>query len=230
MKIIHQIFISDHDQPLSDHVKKTTIKLREIYHDFEYHLYNDKDITIFLKKYFDQSVLLAYKKCNPYAFKADLVRYCLLYVFGGYYFDITICPELNLYFEHDAVLFKGITNKSLTNNYPILENAAMFFKSPKHDFLKRAIEKCVENINTHNYGRHPLDITGPMMLYNIPHSDIKTYDVEIIDEEMWSIINNKKFFKFKPKKYQSGLNHFGCVGTNSYEEMWFSKTVFKGKL
>jgi hypothetical protein len=104
--------------------------------------------------------------------------------------------------------------------------------------LKSAIEKSVENILTHNYGKHPLDITGPMMLHSLNHDDIKKYPCSFNEKEKVIMIDNRVWFKylngfssrppFNNVNNYVNINDFGNKGTNSYSDMWFNKNVFKG--
>ena len=50
--------------------------------------YDDKECRDFIKEHFHKNVLLAYDALIPGAFKADLFRYCELYINGGWWFDI----------------------------------------------------------------------------------------------------------------------------------------------
>ena len=56
--------------------------------DFEYHLFDDEDCRQFIQNNFEEDVLTAYDKIIPGAYKADLWRYCILYINGGVYLDI----------------------------------------------------------------------------------------------------------------------------------------------
>lgn len=56
--------------------------------DCVHYLYNDVDCRRFLVSTFPPDVVIAYDRLIPTAFKADLWRYCVLYIFGGVYLDI----------------------------------------------------------------------------------------------------------------------------------------------
>ena len=227
MKKIHQIWITENNQPPPEYIIKKMEKVKNIYDDYEYKLYNNQSIISLLKANFSKNVLLAYSKCNAYAFKADLVRYCILYLYGGYYFDSAVCPEFK--FECD---FNFMPNGGLViideESIKLLDNCFMYFHAPKHHFLKQAIDQCVENILNHRYGRHPLDITSPMMLNDLNHFDIKKLDLTIIDNRKTIFINERLWLKYKKSIYSSNLKGLGAQGTNSYEELWFKKEMFKG--
>ena len=44
-------------------------------------VFNSKDREEFIKKYFDENILKAYKRIIPGAYKCDFWRYCVLYIF-----------------------------------------------------------------------------------------------------------------------------------------------------
>jgi hypothetical protein len=55
--------------------------------DYDIYIYDDRDGLAFLKRNFDSVVVDKYTTLSG-AHKADLLRYCLLYVHGGVYMDI----------------------------------------------------------------------------------------------------------------------------------------------
>ena len=79
--------------------------------NYKYIIFDDEDIVLFLKKYYDPSVLNTFYMLNRGAFKADLFRYCYLYLFGGLYIDIKTKLIKNI----DLIL-----NKKNTNFYTVL--------------------------------------------------------------------------------------------------------------
>jgi hypothetical protein len=238
MKKIHQIWVSDKNVPPSDFIEQKNNNLKEMYDDCDYTLYNDKDLISIIKNNFSKEVLLAYTKCKPYAFKSDLGRYCILYLYGGYYFDMSICPEFRYSHKDESFILKGESVIIDNISYELLDNGIMYFDKPLNKFLKSAIEKSVENILTHNYGKHPLDITGPMMLHSLNHDDIKKYPCSFNEKEKVIMIDNRAWFKylngfssrppFNNVNNYVNINDFGNKGTNSYSDMWFNKNVFKG--
>ena len=63
--------------------------------EFKFHLYDDEMCEDFIKKNFDKDVLFAFHNLIPGAFKADLWRYCILYINGGIYVDIKFIIDEN---------------------------------------------------------------------------------------------------------------------------------------
>ena len=69
-------------------MNENVIQLQKQNIEFEYFLYDDDDCRLFIKEHFSTDVLNAYDRLIPYAYKADLWRYCVLYIYGGIYLDI----------------------------------------------------------------------------------------------------------------------------------------------
>jgi hypothetical protein len=145
-------------------------KVKQLNPEFTYYLFDDSDCQEFIKKYFDNSVLKAYSTLIPGAFKADLWRYCILYIYGGIYLDIKYEPV-------DDFRFIYLTDKE----YDCLDlfsfhNALMVYK-PKNKILLNCIYKIVENVNNKIY---PLlgifIITGTSLLSNSHLKDRLFYD------------------------------------------------------
>lgn len=55
---------------------------------YEIKIYNDNMCLEFLEKYYGKKAVEIFNNMEIGAHKADFWRYCILYVFGGYYFDI----------------------------------------------------------------------------------------------------------------------------------------------
>lgn len=55
---------------------------------YTHYILDDNDCEYFLTKYYNSKVLKTFKELKKGAHKADLIRYCLLYIYGGYYMDI----------------------------------------------------------------------------------------------------------------------------------------------
>jgi hypothetical protein len=109
----------------------------------------------------DSSVLRAYDSLYPGAYKADLWRYCCLYLEGGVYADIkaqALTKLDNIIGEEDEVVIvldrMGEPKATLYN--------AFFACTPLHPLIKKTIELTVENIENRRYGEDTLDITGPL--------------------------------------------------------------------
>ena len=65
-------------------------RIKKYANNYEYILFDDKDAIKFLTKYFDKRIIQRFNNLRLGAHKADLLRYCYLYVYGGVYLDIKI--------------------------------------------------------------------------------------------------------------------------------------------
>ena len=57
--------------------------------DYQYYLYDSVDRDNFSKSNFPKKVYDAYSRILPGSYKVDLWKYCILYIYGGIYTDIT---------------------------------------------------------------------------------------------------------------------------------------------
>ena len=88
MMDVFQVVITDDPLDPSDLSPLVLMAMRSVKDCFshaEHHLLQQSDIEDFLAKSFDQAVLDLFRGLVPYAYKSDLARYCLLYVYGGWY-------------------------------------------------------------------------------------------------------------------------------------------------
>jgi mannosyltransferase OCH1-like enzyme len=136
---------------------------REMNPQYNYFLFDDKDCAAFIKKHFSKNIYNAYCKIIPGAFKSDLFRCCVLYIYGGIYVDIdTICLNNIDLFLNDKIQFivpiDGNDNISLgTHN---LFNAFLGSVA-NHHILLNTINRIVYNIENHIIPFSNLDFCGP---------------------------------------------------------------------
>jgi mannosyltransferase OCH1-like enzyme len=87
-KIPLNIYQTWHTKELPPNLLKYNNILKKNNPEFTFYLYDENECREFIKKHFNKNVLDAYDKLIPYAYKADLWRYCILYINGGIYLDI----------------------------------------------------------------------------------------------------------------------------------------------
>ena len=80
------VYLTYHD--LKKIPKYVISNLQKYCHGFDIRIFDDAQCIAFLKQYFGQEAVSIFNKMKVSAHKADFWRYCILYVFGGYYFDI----------------------------------------------------------------------------------------------------------------------------------------------
>lgn len=128
--------------------------------EMRYH--NNADCERLIATHFDATVLQAYQQLVPTAFRADLFRYCLLYVHGGLYMDLPYCPVVSLDsivdFANDSLLLAR-DRCSTRSDFHI--QISFMASRPRHPTLLHAIRKVVANVQERYYGTDALDVTGP---------------------------------------------------------------------
>jgi mannosyltransferase OCH1-like enzyme len=87
---VSQIFLSDGDTQLSPFLKHATGTVKAAFPEASYTLYDKKSLRQFIVDNYEEEVVWAYDKLQPYAYKADLGRYCLLNKLGGWYMDVGV--------------------------------------------------------------------------------------------------------------------------------------------
>ena len=109
---------------------------------YEYRFADDHDRRSLIEQHFDSDVLHAYDRSNVGAMRADLWRYCVLYVYGGVYMDIdTLCvsPLIDLILPSDEFIVPlQLIDIAVSNDF-ICSIAG-------HAFLQKAIELSTRHI------------------------------------------------------------------------------------
>jgi len=146
---------------LPDKMKRCVDKLKRKNPDFEHHLFDDVKCREFIQTYFEDEVVEAYDRIVPGAYRADLWRYCVLYINGGIYLDIKYSNVngFNLISLTDREYFCRDIEKSGSGIY----NAFMICK-PKNEKLLKCINQIVENVKNNYYGESCLSPTGPLLM------------------------------------------------------------------
>lgn len=213
-----------------------------VYPDYQYNLYTNVEAARFVKA-FSPEVHRAYWTLAPFAYRADLLRLCLLYEYGGWYFDLTTRPlfkfEPNKDFlaKNDASYYVNCAH----TGHGLLENFVVYAK-PKSKFLELCINRIVDNALNRRYFTKlsNLKITGPFLihetLYTNKHLE-DTVTVGVFNHSIQSIVVDGKIFaehKNKdpegplspPRIFKEGLYHIGFKGTNSYNKLHDARAVY----
>lgn len=230
---VHQILISDLAS-INDILPKTTRTIKDFFNPkiYEHIIWDKEKIRNLIKDKFDPEVLNAYDSLKPYAYKADLARYCIAYIYGGWYVDINIevisAPpnEKNL----DMCLIRDYNNGTRLAPWQIANG--LFYTVQKHPAFKTAIDMIVENVENKFYGKRSLSITGPELfgraiaLHGFDEIGTSYLVGDFVDNPKL----NRKQFVFKNKAFAlhktSGGGQVDLPGTNNYVEMWNNKQVY----
>jgi mannosyltransferase OCH1-like enzyme len=193
--------------------------------EFNYYLYDDNDCYQFIKENFDINILNAYDSLIPGAYRADLWRYCILYINGGIYLDIKFkCSNGFKLIE--------LTDKEyfVKDRNPIDVYNGLLITKPRNEILLKCIYKIVENVNNKYYGSNSLEPTGPHMLCQFfSQEQINNMELKfnyILNENfndyyiLYKNIIVLRFYKeYADERKYSKLSHY-CV-------YWTDRKVYK---
>jgi Glycosyltransferase sugar-binding region containing DXD motif len=161
----------------------------ELNPEYELLLMLDKHCRIFIRKHFTPDVLKAYDGLVPKAFKADLFRYCFLYIKGGCYFDnkmINRLPLRNAILPNDDFLVcsdslpYGKAAKTLKETKRYYN--AVICSAPRDQRMLKAIRFVVEMVIGQSYGLSDLGISGPVAFYEATKAQSKETNVRFSHE------------------------------------------------
>jgi hypothetical protein len=224
---ISQILLSDTNSELSPFLRFATSTIDTSFPRAEHVLYDKLTLREFIDANYGGAVLWAYDKLRPYAYKADLGRYCLLNKIGGWYFDIAVRIANPVEIDPPVrfLAFRDIQRFSCTTW--ACANSA-FYSQPNNSALQIAIEQY--------YGITPLCPTGPALLgkalaMNGSQPDF-VYGDHIALTPQYKHTNNAYVLPDGSilawgKPCRGGdLTSLGASGVNDYNEMWHAKNVY----
>ena len=223
------IFQTWHTKTLPIGMAKSVLLIKKLNPRFNYYLYDDNECYEFIKNNYDGSVLNAYNRLIPGAYKADLWRYCVLYKKGGIYLDIKYVPINNFRFinlmDSEHFVF-DIDNVGIYN--------ALMVCKPGNELLLKAINKIVENVNNRFYGDNFLEPTGPIMLkklienhnisvnIDLKHNVFMNNNIEhkfiVVSESKIAILRMYNGY-FKERDSNSKVQHYGIL--------WKNKNIYR---
>jgi len=216
-KIPRNIFQTWGSKDFSDGFKFLTQSWKEKNLNYAYFLFDDNDCENFIKKNFNENVYNAYCRIIPGAFKADLWRYCVLYVYGGVYVDIdTICLDsIDTFLNEDIEFMTPID----LNNCPYYGTYNLFncfiASRPNHPILLNCIERIVYHVENNIVPFSNLDFSGPGLLGKSVNKFLNlSEESSFINKE--GIINNISFLKFE-------------AGIEIVKDIYKNKSLFQNK-
>ncbi len=215
------LFQTWYTKKLPYHMQKNVDKLRETNPEFKYYLYDDDDCRDFIDKYFDESVLNAYDKLVPGAYKADLWRYCILYIHGGIYLDMKMrcVGDFKLIEIVDKEHYVKDIESSIIDFRSIGIYNAVMIQKKKNPFLMECIQQVVKNVNDNYYGFSVLYPTGPGMLGDLYLKHKHNYHLPDID--MYHIVNGEKII-YKERMILEHYPEYRKEQVNNQKESHYS--------
>jgi hypothetical protein len=220
-KKVFQTWKTKNLPPLMD---KNRNRMLELNTEFEYILMDDEECRDFIDTYFNDDVLNAYDRLIPGAYKADLWRYCVLYIHGGIYLDIKLRPSddfrlIELTNDEHFVLDREEYFKPDTIG---IYNACLVQKKGSQ-CMKICIDKIVENVRNNYYGYNNLYPTGPGLLgsvYSVLYKDQSKIDLKYIGNE--NVIKDGIIVIHSYPEYRKE-----APSTGKYFKLWYEKNIYK---
>lgn len=165
----------------------------------------------------------AFDDLIPGAYKADLLRYCLVWLHGGWYADLSanfvgdprpLSRDSDLVVANDPGAAGAIWN-------------GLFAARPRHPGMRAAIDTVIANVNSCFYGTRDLAPTGPMLFGRV----LQPYSKRVIPahyhgERMHlgnpDLVHNK-FEGYRAVYAQMGYNK----DTASYGHLYDARHIYR---
>jgi hypothetical protein len=146
-------------------MRKTVEELKLGNPEFKHYLYDDKMCRDFIKENFNKDVLYAFDKLIPGAYKADLFRYCILYINGGIYLDIKYrcINNFKLIYLMDREYY--VRDRLRNQEHGIYQ--ALLVCYPYNKILLNCINDIINNVKNNYYildDSADLMISGPFLM------------------------------------------------------------------
>jgi mannosyltransferase OCH1-like enzyme len=233
---ISQILITDTKSEYPQYIAECLQSVRALFPEANHCVYDEPKIIEFIGANFDESVLNAFNRLIPNAYKADLGRYCLLYKLGGWYFDIAIRPFRRIDFSDDIDLF-AFRDFGLISQVPYSVANGIVYSKKYNPVLKTAIELVVKNCELNFYGVNALCPTGPNLFGQAiaSHgSNIRNLFGDVLFLTPLHGIKNKAFvlpdgeiFGFFKPADGGDLTQVGIQGSNNYVSLYSNRNIYK---
>ena len=213
-KIIHQIWIGNNQEPkqYTNTWRNYIIQNKE----YKYMFWDNKNVDTILKQFPQLSKLFYVEK--EWCGKADILRYMILYIYGGIYIDA------------DCV---WINNKSLDDLIKVTDTNMFAGLVPEKDYINNAVIGCTpknkniiyilkflrqytvqEYINIRK--KKPCHIvTGPQLITKIQHN-IKVFPSYYFYPIRWHGLKNIKYHLENNINTESYMFHYG-ISTNNLD-------------
>jgi len=199
--------------------------------EFNFYVYDDSMCKQFIIDNFDDSVLEVFEGLKPGAYKADLFRYCILYVHGGVYMDIKLKLHVKL---KDLITKYGEVFVKDPDWYPDsckrgCNNGFIICKKNNPLFLD-CINQIKINYNNNYYGTNFLYPTGPCLMGYIirsKYNDIE-YNLEISKKTDYSpfdiVDKDDNIIVSSYPSYRDEVGKF--PGTTHYTTLWYNNDIY----
>jgi len=228
-----KLFVTWYTKNLPPKMQENYYNLCNSNPDFDCKLYDDDDCYNFIKTNFSPTIANTYNKIVAGAYKADLWRYCILYINGGIYCDIKFGIVNN---------FK--LNQLLDKEYFVLDNYldtirkqyvynGFIVTKPRNPKLLKCINQIVTNVKNNYYGDNCLCPTGPGLLDScFTESEKSQLELKLNCTANPLIAYDNTNILYKNNIFMTSYNEYRIEQTNNmpiehYGQLWFKKKIYK---
>ncbi len=238
---VTQIYLSDNNTAPPALLQRYVASVKRAFAHLPHVVYNDNDIQALISQHFDRRVSAAYNKLIPYSYKSDLARLCIVYVMGGWYFDIGLyCPFPGVQFEPRITLAAFRENPRLTPYASWSVANTLLYAGAGHPALRRAIDIITQNCESDYYGHTPFCPTGPNVWgraicdEGVASSTVFGDFIELtplheIKNRAMVLPNGQIVALYKPiggQGFRQTLGQLGAIGTNDYNALWEQRAIY----
>lgn len=147
-------------------LKQASDVVRTLNPEYKYMLYGDKECRDLLLQHFGPRYAAAFDVLRPGAFRSDMWRYAVLYLYGGVYMDLDMVPLVPLrdfLSDDDRLVTVAEVPNFFVNDCGVYQ--AFIACEPRHPALLQALEMCLQNIEKRKTGEaERYSITGPVVM------------------------------------------------------------------
>lgn len=212
IKIPKVVYLTYHD--IEEIPKYVISNLEKYCKGFDIRIYDDVQCIGFLQKYFGDQAVSIFKNMKFPAHKADFWRYCILYLFGGYYFDIKTKFKLPISEIFDSTKEKTWYTVLSTNKGHIYNGiiASPPFNPTLYDCIKHVFQNS-SSTDYNIYIRHLFKVIGKSLKVGT-NKQQNEWNCILFQEKC--IDCTKKKCSRKPDRY-----NYNCSIYNKNKELLF---------
>ncbi len=239
--ILFNILITDDGSTrgvLPEKVQENLDSFKRAHPALPHRLFRGEEVRHFLAEHFGRDVVQAYDALKPYAYQADIARYCILYQLGGVYADLSYfffrswppqAPRLAVFRD-----FLSATPWDTSNG--------VIAAPPGHKALAKAIELVCANVARRYYGPTTLCPTGPTLFGKSIALTCEPEDI-IVGEARWftppplrvqvpcapshCLFASDRLIAIKRKKGGGPITELGLTAGNEYSKLWAKKDIYR---
>ena len=228
-----KLFQTWHTKKVPHHMQNAIDTLKKCNPDLEYYLFDDNDCIEFIKTHFEADVADTYKRLIPGAYKADLWRYCVMYIEGGVYVDIKYqCMNGFQFVDIMDREHLVLERPDYSDNYIYGIYNGLIIAKPKNPLFLDCIQHIVHNVNTRHYGKNSLAPTGPGLLGALYFKNIHTNIKKIHDFDLYfNLVNENDSIIYKNQVILQSYPEYRTEQRNNqnkyhYGILWNNRNIY----